>query len=248
MNSSKSLLKLLLLPALALVISGCGNDKDPYAGKPANLIYATGHKYLQDNDSSEAVTAFESLNSQYPFESYSKQGNLELIYAYYQKNDPTLALATAERFLKLYPNDPNAAYAYYMSGVIDFDNGRGVLQTYFPYNMAQHNVANYDLAFKTLNIVTTRYPTSPYAQDARRRMMYLDNIEAEYQLNIAKFYYTRKAYVAALARAKDVIIQFPQTPSVIPALELSEEAYLALNLPELAAGMHQVSVANVAGK
>ena len=240
-----TVLKSLLLPALVATLVGCANDKDPYAGKPANVIYATGHQYLQKDDDSEAVTAFESLNSQYPFEPTSKQGNLELIYAYYQKNDPTLALATADRFLKLYPNDPNAAYAYYMSGVVDFDNGRGVLQTYFPYDMAQHNVNNYDLAYKTLNIVVTRYPQSMYAEDARRRMMYLNNIEAQYQLKIAQFYYDRKAYVAALARAKEVILYFPQTPSVIPALALSEEAYLALNVPELANTAHQVSVANV---
>jgi outer membrane protein assembly factor BamD len=169
-----------------------------------------------------------------------------LIYAYYQKNDPTLALSTAERYLKLYPNDADAAYAYYMSGVIDFENGRGVLQTYFPYEMSDHNVNNYDLAYKTLNIVTTRYPNSVYATDARRRMMYLNNIEAEYELKIAQFYYDRKAYVAALARAKDVILQFSQTPSVIPALTLSERAYLALDLPELANESHQVAVANIA--
>ncbi len=239
---------LLLLPVCLFILSGCANDKDPYAGKPASLIYTTGHQYLQKNDNSEAVIAFESLNSQYPFESYSKQGNLELIYAYYKKNDPTLALATAERFLKLYPNDPNAAYAYYMSGVIDFDNGRGVLQTYFPYNMAEHNLNNYDLAFKTLGIVVDKYPNSPYSADARRRMMYLDNVEAEYQMNIAKFYYSRQAYVAALARAREVILEFPQSSSVIPALALSEQAYLALKLPELANRSHQVAVANVATK
>jgi outer membrane protein assembly factor BamD len=234
-----------LIVAISLALAGCGNEKDPYTGKPANFIYAKGHQFLRDNDNSEAVTAFESLNSQYPFEPSSKQGNLELIYAYYKKNDPTLALSTAERFLKLYPNDPDAAYAYYMSGVVDFENGRGVLQTYFPYEMSDHNVNNYDLAFKTLNIVATRYPSSPYAMDARRRMMYLNNIEAEYELKIAQFYYDRKAYVAALARAKKVIIEFSQTPSVIPALELSEQAYLALDLPELANESHQVAVANI---
>ncbi len=236
-----------VVPALlCFCLFGCAKDKDPYIGKPANFIYAKGHDYLQKNDSSDAVTAFESLNSQYPFESYSKQGNLELIYAYYKKDDPTLALATAERYLKLYPNDPNDAYAYYLSGVIDFENGRGILQTYFHYNMAEHNVSNYDLAFKTLNIVTSRYPKSPYAMDARRRMMYLDNTEAQYELNIAQFYYDRGAYVGALNRAKNVITQFPNTPSVIPALVLSEQAYLALDLPELAETMHQVAVSNIA--
>jgi outer membrane protein assembly factor BamD len=74
--------------------------------------------------------------------------------------------------------------------------------------------------------------------------MYLDNIEAQYEMNVAQFYYNRGAYIAALNRAKDVIVFYPLTPSVMSALELSEQAYLTLNLPELANNMHQVSVAN----
>ncbi|NCX94313.1 MAG: outer membrane protein assembly factor BamD, partial [Gammaproteobacteria bacterium] len=102
--------KLLCSAVAALVLIGCSdNTKSPYEGKSAGFIYAKGHEYLQKGDYTDAVTAFEDLNSQYPFQQESKQGDLELIYAYYQKDDPALALASADRFLHLYPNDPNAA-------------------------------------------------------------------------------------------------------------------------------------------
>ena len=234
-----------VVTAFSVSLSGCSGDtKDQYKGQSARYIYAKGHTYLKSGDYAEAVKAFESLNSQYPFEHYSQKGDLELVYAYYQQDDPALALAAAERYLKLYPNNPNAAYAYYMSGVIDFNNGRGVLQKYFPYDMSEHMASNYDTAYQTLDIVLKRYPNSPYVSDARRRMIYLKNIMAKFQLNTAEFYYERDAYVAALARAKRVILHFPRSSSVLGAIQLSEQCYIKLGLPKLAASMQKLYAAN----
>jgi outer membrane protein assembly factor BamD len=232
------MMKRLLLPliiASALTLSACSSDKtvDPYAGNDAKYIYASGHTSLRDGDWNGAITAFQSLDAQYPFGNYARMGDLELIYAQYQNDDPALALAAANRFIRLYPSDPNIAYAYYMRGVINFENGRSFLERYTPYDMAKHDPIEYQNAYQDLNTVVMLYPNSPYVQDARRRMMYLSNTMAQYQLNVATYYFQMKAYVAAVTRAKGVLIHYPQTPALEGALSIMAQSYEQLNLPEL---------------
>ena len=226
---------LIILLGLTLILSGCNSSKkDPYIGLSAPYIYATGHNNLSSNDYNDAIIAFESLNSQYPFSQYSQKGDLEIIYAYYLADQQALALASAQRYLKLYPNSNNTAYAYYMIGVIDFNNGRGFLQRYFPYQMDKHNANNYVNAFNNFNIVVTQYPKSHYAQDARRRMMYLLNTMARYNLLIGQYYYQRGAYVAAAQRAREVLLKYPTSSETEKALELTIRSYQKLKLYHLA--------------
>lgn len=230
----------------SLILAGCASnkDKDPYAGWSSNKIFAAGHHYVKEGDYTDAIAAFVSLNAQYPFEANAKQGDIELIYAYYKAGDPALALAASSRYLKLYPDDPNAAYAYYMAGVIEFNNGRGFLQRYFPYNMSEHHSSNYVSAFNSFNTVLVHFPESPYASDARRRMIYLKNMLGNYQLNIAQYYFDQKAYVAVLNRSKIILTRFPRTTAVKPALQLMIRAYGQLGLNELQANAEKVYTTN----
>jgi outer membrane protein assembly factor BamD len=57
---------------------------------------------------------------------------------------------------------------------------------------------------------------------------------AEKELNIAKFYYSRKMYLAAANRGNYIVEHFQQTPAVIPALGLMVESYRTLEFNNLA--------------
>ncbi len=231
----------LLLPCLSLLLSACSSDKvDPYLGDDPSYIYAKGHSALQTGDNTDALTAYQSLDSQYPFNPYTKKGDIESIYAYYENDNPAMAITAASRYMKVYPGDANSDYAYYMMGVVDFENGRGFLQKYLPYNMAEHNAQNYINAFNYFNTLTQQYPKSPYSSDARRRMIYLNNTLAQYQLDTAQFYFNQKAYVAAINRAQSILIHFPTTPQTEQALVVIMQSEQKLGLPDLAASTASV--------
>ncbi len=226
----------LLLPCLVLLLSGCTTDKvDPYLGDAPSYIYAKGHTDLQNGNNNDALTAYQSLDSQYPFNAYTKKGDIESVYAYYENDNPAMSITAASRYLKVYPGDENSDYAYYMMGVVDFENGRGFLQKYFPYDMAQHNAPNYTEAYNYFNTLVQQYPKSPYASDARRRMIYLNNTLAQYQLNTAQYDYKRGAYVSAINRAQDILVHFPTAPQNTEALALIMQAQEKLDLTDLAA-------------
>ena len=238
--------KLYLLPLAALlVLTGCSTAKlDPYQGFSAEHIYAMGHRDLQTSDYTDAITAYQSLDSQYPFNPLTQKGDLETIYAEYEADNPALAMTAAARYTKIYPNGPHLDYAYYMMGVIDFENGRGFLQKYFPYNMSQHDAENYVNAFNYFAMVVNTYPNSSYAPDARRRMIFLNNTIAQFQMNVAEMNYQRKAYVAAINRAQDVLLHYPTSPHTEEALKMMVQSYQALGLDNLAKTSSQVLLYN----
>lgn len=237
--------KTVIPTCFLLLLTACASNKaDIYAGDDPAYIYAVGHHDLQEGNYNSALIAYQSLDSQYPYTEYTKNGDLESIYAYYQNDKPALAAVAATRYLKIYPDDPHADYAYYVMGITDFDNGRGFLQKYFPYDMSQHNAENYQKAFNYFNIVYTQYPKSPYADDARRRMIYLNNTLAQYNLNVAQFLFEQNAYVAAVNRAQIILLNFPNTPQAKSALILMGKAYTLLKLPDLAQSTAQILAMN----
>jgi outer membrane protein assembly factor BamD len=92
--------------------------------------------------------------------------------------------------------------------------------------------------------VVTQYPNSSYAPDARRRMIYLMNVMAEYQYKTADFYLRRKAYIAAIHRATTVLTDYPHSEYVKPAMQVLIQSYQALQLTQLADDMKRVYSTN----
>lgn len=238
----KRVLHIIAVVAALPLLSACSQDKsDPFLGYSADYIYAVGHDALQNGKWSTALEAYQSLDSQYPFNSYTQKGDLDSIYANYRNDDSALALTEAARYIKVYPTDTNGvAYAYYMMGVVNFDNGRGFLQRYLPYQMSQHNAANYTIAYNDFNTVVTSYPNSIYAADARRRMIYINNVLAQFDMNVANFSYEQQAYVSAANRAIDVILTYPTSPITEDALNMLINCYEKLGLTNLAASTRSV--------
>ena len=79
-----------------------------------------------------------------------------------------------------------------------------------------------------------RFPDSPYAADARQRMIFLRNRLATYEVFVANYYYRRGAYVAALDRARYAIENYDGAPAIKTALEISRDSYYGMGMTEQA--------------
>ncbi len=86
------------------------------------------------------------------------------------------------------------------------------------------------VAFKEL---VAKFPESRYAQDATDRMVYLTNALARYEVNVARYYYNRGAYVAAINRAQAAIVGYPRTAASESALDILVKSYDKLGLVQL---------------
>jgi outer membrane protein assembly factor BamD len=65
-------------------------------------------------------------------------------------------------------------------------------------------------------------------------MIYLRNLLAAYEINVAEFYIERQAFLSALNRAKFVVENYQQAPAMPRALEIMAEMYFRLGLDDLA--------------
>lgn len=220
-----------------LFLSGCSllpEQIDETANMSASELYEKAKDSLNNGDYETAIKHFESLEARFPFGRYAQQAQLEIAYAYYKYDEPDSAIAALDRFLKRHPRHPHADYAYYLKGLTNFNRGASFLDRWFPRDATERDNRAARQAFNDFSELVQRYPDSRYAEDATQRMFFLHNGLARYEVNVAEYYIRRKAYVAAVNRARYVLENYQRTPAVADALVVQVKSYQALGLDDLA--------------
>jgi outer membrane protein assembly factor BamD len=239
--------RLFTLLTLLAALTACGllpEEEDKTKGWSAQKLYAEASQALANGSYAEAIKYYEKLEARYPFGRYAMQAQLDVAYAYYKDEEPDQAIAAADRFIKLYPNSPATPYAYYLKGIVNFNQGIGLLERYLPTDPSQRDAGAAVEAYKNFEELVRKFPDSEYAKDARQRMIYLRNNLARYEVHVARYYYNRGAYVAAVNRAAYVVERYQRSPAVRDALELMALSYDRLELPNLAGDARRVIAVN----
>ena len=138
-----------------------------------------------------------------------------------------------DRFIKLHQGSPNLDYAYYLKGLITFNDDLGWLGKFTGQDLSERDPKAAREAFESFKVVVERFPNSKYAPDALDRMRYIVNSLAEADVIVARFYYQRGAYLAAANRAQLVIRDYDRAPAVEEALYLLTKSYEKLGMVEL---------------
>ena len=175
------------------------------------------------------------MTARYPFTPQSRQGRLDIIYAYYKLGEKESAKDAADTFIRENPTHPRIDYAWYIKGLIDFERTPHRIERWLDVDLSDRPPATARDSFTALRTVVERFPKSPYAPDARRRMIYLRNRVAYYELSVAQHYAQRGAWVAAAQRSRRTIEQYDGAPAVKDALRIMYRAYNELDYAELAA-------------
>ncbi|AXO62986.1 outer membrane protein assembly factor BamD [Ectopseudomonas oleovorans] len=228
--------KHLLLIAILALTAACSSKQAEVDENLSEVeLYQQAQADLDNRSYTQAIAKLKALESRYPFGRYAEQAQLELIYAYYKNAEPEAAKSSAERFIRLHPQHANVDYAYYLKGLASFDQDRGLLARFLPLDMTKRDPGAARDSYNEFAQLTSRYPTSRYAPDAKQRMIYLRNLLAAYEVHVGHYYLTRQAYVAAANRGRYVVENFQETPSVGDGLAIMTEAYQRLSLDDLAA-------------
>jgi outer membrane protein assembly factor BamD len=230
-------LKYALVFLLSLIIIGCsGNDELPdiAADTGEQQIYEEAQRYLRNKNWNLAVRSLQVLESRYPFGKYAEQSQLEIIYAHYNGYEHDAAVEAAERFIRLHPAHPNVDYAYYMKGLAAFAGNDDIFSRFLPTDESERDVSQAKEAFAEFNQLVSRFPDSPYAPDARARMVHLRNLLARHEILVANYYFRRGAYMAATNRGRYVVENFQRTPAVADGLAVMAQGYILLDLEDLA--------------
>ncbi len=240
--------RMATLALLLALVGGCAglSKSDRTQGWTAQKLYSEAKAALKSGDYEAAIEYYEVLESRFPLGVLAQQAQLDLIYAYYRFEEPESALAAADRFIKMNPRHPNVDYAYYLKGVTTFNQNFGLVERYLPVDLSRRDQAAAKESFRYFADLVEKHPDSPYAEDARQRMLYLRNNLARYELHVADYYLRRGAYVAAANRAQYVVQHYDRTPSVPTALKMMVQAYHKLGLDTLAQDAQRVLELNYA--
>jgi outer membrane protein assembly factor BamD len=226
--------RILFLSLAALIANGCATtNPDPavkYQNQSYEQLFHRAENNLARGKNSTAIKQYEALDALYPFNPHTEQAQLDMMYAYYETGDMASTVASAERFIRLYPDSPHADYAYYMKGLANFSQDRGWMQRYFPTDLSRRDPGTAYQAFDDFAHLIHLYPNSCYACDARQRMVYLRDLFANHELHVATYYYRRGAFVASANRATYILDHYEDTPQVEPALGMLVRSYRELGL------------------
>ena len=234
------LLNLLKYPlaalALALLAACSGNEELPDIAADAGeqQMYQEAQRHLNNRNFDLAVRALQMLESRYPFGKHAEQAQLELIYAHYGAYEHEAAVEAADRFIRLHPQHPNVDYAYYMKGLAAYTGNEDVFARFLPTDITKRDTSNAKEAFAEFAQLVSRFPDSPFAADAKSRMVYLRNLLARHEINVANYYFRRGAYLAATNRGRYVVENFQRTPAVADGLAVMAQGYLILGMNDLA--------------
>jgi len=218
---------------LALLLAGCsGNDEiDPNLTEAE--LYQKASISVEKGKYERSVEYYQALEARYPFGSYSDQAQLDIIYAYYMGNEPAAAGAAADRFIRLHPQHPQVDYAYYLKGLSSFTESQGVLERFMPTDMTRRDPGAARKSFAEFSDLLTRFPNSEYAPDARKRMIYLRNLLARYEIHVANYLFKRGAWLAATNRGRYVVENFQESPAMPDALAVMVQGYYLLGMQDL---------------
>ena len=249
MTSVQRLLRTGLVLGLLLAIGACASGRDELdtARGGAGVVYERARKALDNQDYENAIRVYEALVARYPFGPEARQARLDLIYAYYKGRETESALDQADTFMRENPTHPRLDYAWYVKGLVDFERSANFIERWFDVDLDERPPQTAQRAFNSFRKVVEDYPRSEYAHDSRRRMIYLRNRLADYEIYVARHYMERGAWVGASRRAKETIEQYDGAPAVRDALEILIECYDRLEMKELADQTREIYAANYGG-
>lgn len=236
----------VLCLALAM-ISGCSSFRNTKI-TTADQLYDRAKQDLDNRDFAFAIKNLELLEARFPFSNATRQAQLDMLYAYYENGDRENVIDQADQFIRENPTHPRVDYAYYMKGLANFDQDRNFIERWFRVDLSKRPPENSRTAFQAFQLLIQRFPDSQYAADARHRMIFLRNRLANYEVYVARYYFNRGAYIAALNRCKYAIENYDGAPVIKEALEISRDSYKLLNMQDLADKTSSVLALNFPAK
>ena len=205
----------------------CSNKKIEKAEiKETNLelqmieAYQEGLKEFKRGDVLLAAKKFNEAEVLYPQSDVAPLAALMAAYSYYSQSYYGDSIAELDRFLRVYPNHKDIAYAEYLLA----------LSYYEQIIDEKKDLESIENSKKIFLGIIKKYPNSDFAIDSEFKLDLIDDILAAKEMYVARYYVDRKKWIAAINRYKEVIDNYETTIYVEEALHRLVEIYYILGL------------------
>jgi outer membrane protein assembly factor BamD len=223
------------------ILAGCASSAtDETAKWSNNKLYEEAKDQMAASGWDKAIVYFEKLEGRAAGTPLAQQAQLEKAYAQYKSGELAQAVATLDRFIVNHPSSPALDYAYYLKGTVNFNDNLGILGRLIPQDLAERDQKASKDSYEAFKQLVNKFPDSKYTPDARARMTYLVGSLARYEVHVAKYYYSRGAYVAAINRAQTTLKDYRDVPALEDALWILIQCYEKLGMKDLEADTRRI--------
>ena len=231
LNRTGSRTPLMAALIASALLAACGSTPtDEFANISTDKLYAEAKEEAAEGNYESAIKRLEKVEARASGTLLAQQAQIDLAYAYYKTGEKAQALAKLERFIRLHPTSPALDYAYYLQGLINFNEDLGLFGRLARQDLSERDQQASRDAYESFRILIERFPKSKYAEDARLRMNHVVNSLAAGEVHVARYYLRRGAYLAAANRAQQAVKDYRQSPAIEEALYIMARSYDELGL------------------
>lgn len=207
---------------LSSLCTSCGSEKHNYEIMSAESIYQSAYENMNKKNYHEASEEFLEIEKQYPYSAIAIQGRLMAAYASFLERKYSDSVQILNAFIAYHPIHKKVDYAYFLLGM-------SYLKQISSSERSSEHSKN---ARDTFKLLCYKFPNSKYAKEARKKLNYLNDLLANHEMNIGRFYQNNNNFIAAIPRFQNVISSFFYT-------SLTPEAYYRIVESFLNLGMKQ---------
>jgi outer membrane protein assembly factor BamD len=222
------------------VVDSRGNIIKLEEGQSAKELFDIANGALVRGQYDLAAENYRKIEANHPFSKYAEQSHMELAFVEYKMKHWDSAIAIIDRFISMNNTSELLPYAYYLRGLVNFNRGKNFFNKVLPHVQIDKDPVNIRTSYEDFKYILTNYKNSSYTKDALKRMTYLRNTLASYEIHVANFYFKRKAYMAVINRCNYLIEKYPNAPANMEALIFLEKSYKALLMTDHARDVRKI--------
>ncbi len=217
----------IAISLFALLLAGtvaCTNKKvsNPIASvdskQPDKVLFDKAMDAMKHNRFDVARLTLQTMINTYPDSEYIARAKLSLADSWYDEGG-TASLAQAEAeyndFKTFFPNMPEAAEAQLKIANIHYEQMEKPDRDFTHALRAEEEYRN----------LISEFPDSKLVPEAKRKLLQVQEIVAEREFEVGKFYYLRQSYPAAIARLRTLEDRFPLYSKADEGLYLLGQSY-----------------------
>jgi outer membrane protein assembly factor BamD len=221
---SRRILWIALLGLLLGLLAGCTNRKsvNPLAGvnskQPDKVLFDKAMDAMHHNRFDVARLTLQTLINTYPNSEYIARAKLAVGDSWYAEGG-TASLAQAEQeysdFIIFFPNMPEAAEAQLKIADIHYQQ----------MEKSDRDFTHAKRAEDEYRKMIQQFPDSKLVPEAKRKLLEVQEVLADREFQIGRFYYLRQSYAASMARLKTLVSEYPLYSRADEALYLLGQDY-----------------------
>ncbi|HWH60725.1 MAG TPA: outer membrane protein assembly factor BamD [Terriglobales bacterium] len=215
----------IALAAMLALTTACTNKKvnNPLAKvdskQPDKVLFDRGMDAMKHNRFDVARMTMQTLIATYPDSEFIARAKLALADSWYAEGG-TAGMAQAEQeykdFITFFPNLPEAAEAQLKIANIHFSE----------MEKPDRDFAHAVRAEQEYRETILQYPDNQkIAAEAKQKLMQVQEVIAEREYRVGRFYYLRESYPAAIARLESLVDRYPLYSKADDALYLIGQSY-----------------------